>query len=86
MRKVTAITSFIQDMSYLIDHGAHYSISEVNKHIEDKDLVDWLEKEFPFGMENGLDFSMFKRAHRDYLHDEYESIWCCYAGNERRKW
>lgn len=86
MRKGTTVTTFIQDLSFLLDRGVVYSVDEVNKHIENKDVVDWLEKEFPFGTKNGLDFSLFKTKDRDYLHEKLESIWGGYAGSERRKW
>lgn len=85
MRKITTITCFIQEISVLLDRGNSYSIEEVEKHIEDKDIVDWIEREFPFE-NNGIDFSLFKQENRDYLHDEYESILGGYRGQERRKW
>ncbi|WP_153124653.1 hypothetical protein [Peribacillus tepidiphilus] len=86
MRKITCITSFIQEISALIDSGESYSVEEIYKHIEDKDLVDWLEKTYPFGTENGLDLSMYKSSDRDFLHDEYESFWGGYYGQHYRKW
>lgn len=86
MRKMTTITTFIQEISYLLDKGISFSIDEVNRHIENKDVVNWLEQEFPFGSENGVDFSLFKQPHRDYIHNELESYWGGYAGDERRKW
>ncbi|SEB05460.1 hypothetical protein SAMN05421743_11466 [Thalassobacillus cyri] len=86
MRKMTTITIFIQEISYLVDHGASYTVDEINQHIEKRDLVDWLEKELPFGSELSLDFSLFKEEHRRYLHDEYDSILGGYQGQERRKW
>ncbi|MDH6370563.1 hypothetical protein M2444_002343 [Paenibacillus sp. PastF-3] len=86
MRKMTVLTQFIQELSYLVDRGKSYSVAEVNSHIENKDVLDWLEKEFPFNTETGLDLSLFSRPDRDYVHDALESIWGGYAGNERRKW
>lgn len=86
MRKSTVVTGFIQDLSYLLDRGISYSVEKVNQHIENKDVLDWLEKEFPFGSENGLDFSLLERTDRQWLHDELESYWGGYVGNERRKW
>ncbi|MEC5424279.1 hypothetical protein QGM71_12330 [Virgibacillus sp. C22-A2] len=86
MRKFTTVSQFIQECSYLVDHGAAYSVEEVEKHIEEKDLIDWLEQEYPFGSELGLDFSLFKKQHRDYLHEQYDSILGGYQGDERRKW
>ncbi|WP_037287730.1 hypothetical protein [Saccharibacillus sacchari] len=86
MRKITVTTQFIQELSFLLDKGVSFSIAEVHKHIENKDVIDWLESEFPFGTENGLDFSLFEQRHRDYLHNELEAIYGGYAGNERRKW
>lgn len=86
VRKITAITMFIQDISHLLDKKIEFSVEEVNNHIENKDVIDWLEREFPFGSENGLDFSMFKENHRNWIHEELESIWGGYNGQERRKW
>jgi hypothetical protein len=86
MRKSTTSTTFILELSVLLDKGITYPIDVVNKHIENKDVIDWLEKEFPFGTPNGIDFSMFAQKHRDYLHDGLESIWGAYVGSERRKW
>lgn len=86
MRKITTITHFMQDISSLLDKGVSYSVEEINSHIENKDFVNWLESEFPFGSERGLDFSLFKDSHRNWLHDEYDSILGGYNGQERRKW
>lgn len=74
MRKMTTITTFIQEISYLLDKGISFSIDEVNRHIENKDVVNWLEQEFPIGSENGVDFSLFKQSHRDYIHNELNLI------------
>lgn len=86
MRKITTITSFIQELSHMVDRGISYSIEDIHQHIENKDIIDWLEAEFPFGTERGLDLSIFKRSHRDWIHEEIESIFGGYAGRERRKW
>lgn len=86
MRKITAITALIQDLSDLLDKGKSFSIEEVNSQIENKKVIDWLEREFPFGSDNGLDFSHFTKSDRDYVHNELYSYWVGYAGDERRKW
>jgi hypothetical protein len=86
LRKITTITHFIQDISFLIDKGVSFSVEEINSHIENKNLVDWLEGEFPFRSENGLDFSLFKDSHRDWIHEKYDDIFGGYEGQERRKW
>lgn len=86
MRQITVITTFIHEMSFLVDKGISFSIEEVNSHIENKDVVDWLEKEFPFDSQKGIDFSLFRQSHREYIHEKLESIWGGYAGQERRKW
>ena len=86
MRKMTTITSFIHEISYLVDKGISFSIEEVNAHIENKDVVDWLEDQFPFRSEYGIDLSMFQKNHRDYIHEKLESIWGGYSGQESRKW
>lgn len=85
MRNVTTITQFIQEMSFAVDHGCTYSINEVEKHILDEDLLDWLEQKLKT---DGLpiDFSLFGQKERNYLHQEYSSMLQGYAGNERRKW
>lgn len=85
MRKITTITGLIQELSCLLDKNVEFSIEEIYNHIENKDVIDWLEREFPFGSKNGLDFSMFKKKHRDWIHEELESIWGGYAGRES-KW
>src|SRR5690625_226938 len=77
---------FINDVNYLIDKGICFSIEDVHRHIENRDVLGWLEDEFPFGTENGLDFSLFKENHRNYIHDELISIHNGYVGRERRKW
>ncbi|WP_026478151.1 hypothetical protein [Alkaliphilus transvaalensis] len=86
MKKSTTVIHFINDISFLIDKGTCYSIDEVNEHLEKKDVIDWLEAEFPFGSDNGIDFSMFGVAERKFLHDELESFWSAYVGQENRKW
>lgn len=86
MRKSTTAIAFINEINFLLDKGVIYSVDEINKHIKDKDIIDWLEREFPFGTENGLDFSIFKDNERKFLHDELESWWGGYAGQEKRKW
>lgn len=86
MRPITTVTAFIQDLSYLVDKGLIHSIEEVNHHIENKDVLDWLEKEYPFRSKNGVDLSLFKQEDRDFIHNELESIWGAYSGEERRKW
>jgi hypothetical protein len=86
MRKITTITTFINEISFLLDKGITFTVEETNQHIENKDVIDWLEKKFPFGSEIGLDFSMFKDPHRHFIHEKLESYWGGYAGDERRKW
>ncbi|WP_138859089.1 hypothetical protein [Exiguobacterium mexicanum] len=86
MRKITIVTTLIQYLSYLLDNKVVFSVKEVNDHIEKKDVIDWLEKEFPHGSENGLDFSLWRDNHKSWLHDELYSIWGGYVGQERRKW
>lgn len=86
MRKNTIITHFIHQILPLIDSGETYSIEEIYNHIEKKDLVDWLENTYPFGSDNGLDFSLLDRKCRDFLHEEYESFLGGYYGQHYRKW
>ncbi|OUS76588.1 hypothetical protein B1748_10840 [Paenibacillus sp. MY03] len=86
MRQSTAITQFIMEIAFLLDKGVKYSLEEVNRHIEDKNVIEWLEKEHPFGTDIGLDFSMFEHDDRKFIHDGLESYWGGYAGRERRKW
>jgi hypothetical protein len=45
LRDITTVTQFIQEVSIMLDLGKSYSLSEVEKHIENKDVIDWLEKE-----------------------------------------
>lgn len=72
----------------MLDKGISYTIEEVRQHIEDKDVLDWLEVQFPFNNPDGpsLDFSMFKREDRDFLHNGLEEILGGYYGQEKRKW
>ncbi|MEK4083764.1 hypothetical protein [Psychrobacillus sp. FSL K6-1415] len=86
VRKITAITQFILELSDLLDKKVKFTVDEVNNHIENKDVIDWLERELPLGSENGLDFSLFKKNHREWIHEELNSYWGGYAGDERRKW
>ncbi|KGR89080.1 hypothetical protein [Lysinibacillus boronitolerans] len=86
MRKITTITTFIHECSYLIDKKVEFSVQEVNKHIENKDVLEWLEKEFPSGSDIIVDFSMFKDSHRAWIHEELYSLLVGYEGQERRKW
>lgn len=86
MRKNTTITHFVHQIIPLIDSGESISIEEIYNHMETKDLVDWLEKKFPFRSENGLDFSLLDRNCRDFIHDEYESFYLGYYGQHHRKW
>lgn len=43
------------------------------------------ETKLPDG-DRTVDFSMFERADRNYIHDQLESYWGGYASDERRKW
>jgi hypothetical protein len=86
MRKITTIQSFIHECLFLIDKGESYTIDEIYKHIENKDLVDWLEQVYPFKSDKGIDLSLFKREHRSFIHDEYESFLGGYYGKHERKW
>lgn len=86
MRKMTTVTTFIQDLSYLLDKDESCSLQEVKRHIEDKDVIGWLEQKYPFGSEKGLDFSLFKESHREYIHESLYKILGGYDGQERRKW
>jgi hypothetical protein len=85
MRKSTTLTQFIQELCVILDKGNVRSIEEVNKHVELKDLVNWLEVEFPID-QTGTDFSMFQQKERLYIQDKLESIWQVRAGDESRKW
>lgn len=86
MKKSTTIIEFINDINFLLDKGITYSVEEVDNHIENKNVIDWLEEEFQFGTENGLDFSPFREAERKFLHSELESWYIGYAGQEGCKW
>ncbi|MDP5277160.1 hypothetical protein [Chengkuizengella axinellae] len=86
MRKKFCLSSFVQECSYLVDQGEKYSIEEIYEHIEKMDLVEWLEKTYPFGSEKGLDFSVYKEADRKFINEEYESMYIGYSGKHERKW
>lgn len=85
MRKSTTLTQFIQEVAVLLDKGAIRSIENVHSHIEQKNLINWLESEFPIN-EYGIDFSLFQNKERDYIHNHLFSLWEVRAGDERRKW
>ncbi|MGO4181206.1 hypothetical protein AB4Z17_08500 [Paenibacillus sp. TAF43_2] len=85
MRKSTTLTQFIQEISVLLDKGSIRTIAEVHEHIERKDVIDWIESEFPIDA-NGADFSMFEERHRSYIHEFMYELWEVRAGDERRKW
>lgn len=85
MRDITAATQFIQEISILLDQGAIRSLEEVKKHIENKDVIDWLQREYP--MEKAIvDFSMFQEKERALIHDALERTYGGYAGDERKTW
>jgi hypothetical protein len=88
IRKMTAATQFIQELSVLLDNGKSFPIETVHEHLEKKDVIDWLEQQFPLKDEDGprADFTMFQADERKFLHDELEQIWGARAGDERRKW
>lgn len=86
MRKSTSVTGFIMELAFLVDKGIVYSIDEVNRHIEQKDVLNWLERQHPFGSDYGLDLSMYDQNDRAYIHEELESMWLGYGGKEKRKW
>lgn len=86
VRKTTLVTTFIQDLSYLLDKKVEFSVEEVNTHIENENVLDWLELEFPPTAEISLDFSLLDRTNRDWFHENLEATWCAYAGQESRKW
>jgi hypothetical protein len=85
LRDITTVTQFIQEVSIMLDLGKSYSLSEVEKHIENKDVIDWLEKEFPMNP-TSVDFSLFQEKDRAFIHNALESVYGGYAGDERRKW
>ncbi|PAF34225.1 hypothetical protein CHH69_16885 [Terribacillus saccharophilus] len=84
MRKSTVSGMFIQDLSILLDNKISYDIDEVHKHIENKDVVNWLEKESPENL--GLAFNNLEERHRSWLHVELNNFYEAYAGDEKRKW
>lgn len=85
MRKSTTVTQFIQEITVLLDKGAVRTIQEVHVQIEKKNIIDWLEEEYPIDIFKA-DFSLFQRKHRDYIHEHLYGLWEAYAGEERRKW
>jgi hypothetical protein len=85
MRKINAITTFVLEINSIIDKGKNVSIDEVNSHIENMGIVEWIENKFPF-YENGVDFSLFGDKEKEFVTKEYESIWLAYNGQEQRKW
>lgn len=85
-RKMTCITQFIQEVADLIDRGEKYSIEEINSHIENKDIIDWLEKKYPFKSDNKLDLSLFGKEDRNFIHEKFYDHWAGYVGTEYRKW
>ncbi|WP_067924844.1 hypothetical protein [Alicyclobacillus shizuokensis] len=86
MRNFVSLTTFIQEMSLLVDAGQVRSIEEVESHIAKKDLMEWLETEFPFSSEVGVDLSLFKKPERDLIHNGLYEWLMGYQGQERRKW
>jgi hypothetical protein len=84
VRKSTVLGMFIQDLSILLDNNIAYDIDEVHKHIENKDIVNWIEKGSPDDL--GLAFGNLEERHRSWLHVELNNIYEAYAGDERRKW
>lgn len=86
MQKVTAFTGLIHELSYLLDKGISFSFEEVYTQIENKAFIDWLEEQFPWGSEIGIDFSNYKEKQRAYVHDELLKWYEGYVGSEKRKW
>ncbi|MNW48274.1 hypothetical protein D3C74_256340 [compost metagenome] len=85
MRKSTTVTQFIQEITVLLDKGAVRTIQEVYVQIQNKNIIDWLEDEYPIDVFK-VDFSMFQRKHRDYIHEHLYDLWEVRAGAEKRKW
>ena len=86
MRKMTAITYLIHEIAYLLDKGIVYSIDEVEKHIDSKDVIDWLENEFPLSGDVVVDFSIYEAHDKVFIHDNLYAWYGGYAGKERKKW
>jgi hypothetical protein len=86
MRNSTVLTTFVQEVTTLIDAGLVHCIEEIENHIEQKDVIDWLESEYPFNGPNGVDFSLFKQQERDLVHNGLKNWLAGYEGDENRKW
>ncbi len=88
MRKITAITQFIQEVSALIDRGFSYPIELVREHIENKDVIDWLKQESKDIA--GVCFSIFdnetEKENIEFIHNKLYDYFCGYYGDEKRKW
>ena len=85
-KKMTVVTQFIQEISVLIDREETYTIEEICNHIEKKDIIDWLEKKYPFQSDNSLDLTLFKKEDRNFIHEKFYDLWMGYSGRETRKW
>ena len=86
MRRITGITQFVMELSFLLDKGEHISINEVYEHIEDMDIIDWLEEEYPYNKGEGVDFNLLRDNFREYFHKKLNMYKSAHEGNEKRRW
>ncbi|MFW5998897.1 MAG: hypothetical protein ACOCP5_04005 [Halanaerobiaceae bacterium] len=86
MRNITGITQFIMELSFLLDKGEEISISRVYEHIEEMDIVDWLEEEYPYNNGDGVDFNLLREDFRKFFQRKLNMYKSANEGNETRRW
>ncbi|MFW5976735.1 MAG: hypothetical protein ACOCQS_02185 [Bacillota bacterium] len=86
MRRITGITQFVMELSFLLDKGETVSISQTYEHIEEMDIIEWLEEEYPYDQGKGVDFTLLKREFRKFFHRKLNMYKSANEGNEKRRW
>lgn len=82
--KLGFLTYFIGEMNAAIDTGKHQDISieEVERHIENGDLIPYLKDR----LKGDVDLSLYDAALSVELNEKLVDILAAYKGQERRKW
>jgi hypothetical protein len=74
------------EISVLLDKGEIISLKEVSHHIEEMDLIDWLEQKYPYDKGQGLDLSLLNTQFRQFFQEKILTYRMSYGGDESRKW
>jgi hypothetical protein len=76
------VSVFLYEVNVLVDKGYTETLDEVNKQMQNKNIVDFLIGKY--GSE--IDFSLFTGQRKQEIDELFHDFSIAHEGNERRKW